>query len=98
LTGATRSHNSSKATDPALSKGDEILQRLYPNEFRSWKTLQEKASASLVTIGFQSAGLGILAGIGGWLGAWLLIVSIAFTWWFILDRIREFTRAVKGRP
>jgi hypothetical protein len=60
-------------------------------------SLQKTVGLSTTTIIFQALGLGILAGIGGWIGAWLLIVSIAFVWWFILDRIREFTRAIKGQ-
>jgi hypothetical protein len=46
---------------------------------------------------WAAAGLGILAGVGGWICAWLLIVAIAFVWWFILDRIREIARAIKGQ-
>jgi hypothetical protein len=64
----------------------------------SWKKIQEIAATPLALITVQAIGLGILAGFGGWIGAWLLIVAIAFVWWFILDRIREFARAIKGQP
>lgn len=60
--------------------------------------INELANTSATDIPFEAVGLGILAGIGGWFGAWLLIVSIAFIWWFILDRIRELARAIKGQP
>jgi hypothetical protein len=44
---------------------------------------------------------GMLQGVGqgalAWVGAWLLILCVAFTWWFILDRIREAARAAKGQ-
>ena len=83
---------------PPVLTPERMLRKLYPNESRSWKAVQEQAAVSLTPVVFQAAGLGILGGIAGWFGAWLLIVSIAFCWWFILDRIREFARAVKGQP
>jgi hypothetical protein len=61
-------------------------------------SLQKTVGLSTTTIIFQALGLGLLAGVGGWIGAWLLIVAIAFVWWFILDRIREFVRAARGQP
>lgn len=75
----------------------EILQYKYRYETRGWEEIQNDARKSLIGPILQGIGLGLLAGIGGWVGAWLLILIVAFIWWFILDRIREFARAVRGR-
>jgi hypothetical protein len=41
-------------------------------------------------------GIAAVAAIGTWLAVWLLVVAIAFVWWFFIDRLRDIAGAVKG--
>ena len=43
-------------------------------------------------------GLGIAAVAGGvtWIVAWLMVVGLALIWWFLMDRLRDIARAIKG--
>jgi hypothetical protein len=44
-------------------------------------------------------GLGIAAmsGIGTWIAIWLLAFGFVLIWWFMMDRLRDISRAVKGK-
>lgn len=44
-------------------------------------------------------GLGIAAvsGIGTWIATWLLALGFVLIWWFMMDRLRDISRAIKGK-
>jgi hypothetical protein len=39
---------------------------------------------------------GVLCGVGGWITTWLLLVGLALLWWFLMDRLRDISRAIRG--
>jgi hypothetical protein len=44
-------------------------------------------------------GLGVAAmsGIGTWIAVWLLAFVFVLIWWFMMDRLRDISRAIKGK-
>jgi hypothetical protein len=44
-------------------------------------------------------GLGVAAisGIGTWIATWLLSLGFVLIWWFMMDRLRDISRAIKGK-
>ena len=65
---------------------------LYPAfaaaEFKEWATTSQAMLKSL--------GVAAVAAIGTWLVVWLLVVALALVWWFLIDRLRDIARAVRG--
>jgi hypothetical protein len=47
--------------------------------------------ALLIGLGFAS-----MAGICTWIVVWLLTLAFVLIWWFIMDRLRDISRALKG--
>jgi len=37
-----------------------------------------------------------ISGAAAWVVAWLLVVGLALLWWFMMDRLRDISRAIKG--
>lgn len=50
-------------------------------------------SSRLVT---KSLGIAAVSALGAWIAAWLLVVGLALIWWFLTDRLRDISRAVRG--
>jgi hypothetical protein len=46
---------------------------------------------------FRSLKISAFAGVSAYAGAWMLVVASAFCWYFLLDRLRDISQAVKGR-
>lgn len=42
-------------------------------------------------------GLAVISGIGTWIATWLLVFGFVLIWWFMMDRLRDISRAIKGK-
>jgi Na+/proline symporter len=38
-----------------------------------------------------------MSGIGTWIAVWLLAFGFVLIWWFMMDRLRDISRAIKGK-
>jgi hypothetical protein len=45
---------------------------------------------------FRGLWVAALSFIGAWIVAWLLVVGLALIWWFMMDRLRDISRAIRG--
>jgi hypothetical protein len=46
---------------------------------------------------FKGFWVAALSGIGAWIATWLLGLGVALFWWFMMDRLRDISRAIKGQ-
>ena len=57
---------------------------------KKWIT-KNTGEALLIGLGFAS-----MAGICTWIVVWLLTLAFVLIWWFMMDRLRDISRALKG--
>ena len=46
---------------------------------------------------FRGLWVAALSSIGAWIVTWLLVFGLALIWWFMMDRLRDISRAIKGQ-
>jgi hypothetical protein len=70
-------------------KRDDALYPVFTAaEFKEWATTSQ--------VVLKSLGVAAISAIAAWLAAGLLVVALAFAWWFFIDRLREIAGAMKG--
>ena len=42
-------------------------------------------------------GVAVISGIGTWIATWLIVFAFVLIWWFMMDRLRDISRAIKGK-
>lgn len=45
---------------------------------------------------FRGLWVAALSGVVAWIVTWILVVGLALVWWFMMDRLRDISRAIKG--
>jgi len=58
---------------------------------RGWVTVDTFSSI------IKALGIAVLSGAAGWITMWMFVCGTALLWWFLMDRIHDISRAIRGQ-